>query len=72
MADEGPKLKVFISYSWAGLAFADELVAGLEYDGGFEVTIDRHSIVEGEGAARRAHCQRRPSCFYSFPCECEI
>jgi hypothetical protein len=41
MAGEGAKLKVFISYTWARLAFADELVAGLEYEGGFEV----HSIV---------------------------
>ena len=30
------------------MAFADELVAGLAYDGRFEVTIDRSSIIEGE------------------------
>ena len=42
------RLKVFISYSRADTAFADELVAGLEYDGGFEVGIDRHAIHEGE------------------------
>ncbi|MGZ8446001.1 MAG: toll/interleukin-1 receptor domain-containing protein, partial [Candidatus Binatia bacterium] len=42
------KLKVFISYSRADLSFADELVAGLAYDGRYEVTIDRHSIIEGE------------------------
>lgn len=41
-------LKVFISYSRADLSFADELVAGLAYDGRYEVTIDRHSIIEGE------------------------
>jgi hypothetical protein len=52
-AGSGGKLKVFISYSRAELAFADELVAGLEYDGGFEVTIDRHSIVEGEDWKKR-------------------
>jgi hypothetical protein len=41
-------LKVFISYSRSDMSFADELVAGLEYDGRFDVTIDRHSILEGE------------------------
>ncbi|MFT5448387.1 MAG: hypothetical protein ACI9DC_003571 [Gammaproteobacteria bacterium] len=45
---ERVRLKVFISYSRNDMAFADELVAGLEYDGGFEVAIDRHSIHEGE------------------------
>src|SRR5262245_43541815 len=30
------------------MAFADELVAGLEYGGGFEVSIDRHAVHEGE------------------------
>ena len=40
--------KVFISYSRTNVAFADELVAGLEYDGSFEVFLDRHSILEGE------------------------
>jgi WD40 repeat protein len=57
MADEGKqpeqRLKVFISYSRADLAFADELVAGLEYDGRFEVSIDRHSVVEGEDWKKR-------------------
>ncbi|MCB1738804.1 MAG: toll/interleukin-1 receptor domain-containing protein [Gammaproteobacteria bacterium] len=43
-----PTLKLFISYSRADAAFADELVAGLEYDGRYQVTIDRHSIIEGE------------------------
>jgi WD40 repeat protein len=42
------RLKVFISYSRNDSRFAAELVAGLEYDGGFEVFIDRHSIHEGE------------------------
>src|SRR5262245_24797829 len=46
--DTDPRLKVFISYSRADMAFADELVAGLEYDGGFEILIDRHAIHEGE------------------------
>ena len=46
---EGVKLKVFVSYSRKDAEqFADELVVGLEYDGGFEVSIDRHSIIEGE------------------------
>ncbi len=43
-----PKLKVFISYSRSDLAFADELAAGLDFQGGFEVLIDRESIHEGE------------------------
>lgn len=29
---EAAKLKVFISYSRADMAFADEIVAGLDYD----------------------------------------
>ena len=45
---EKSMVKVFISYSRADAAFADELAAGLEYGGQFEVTIDRHSIIEGE------------------------
>ena len=46
---ESPKLKVFISYSRKDSeAFADELAGGLEFQGGFEVSLDRHSIVEGE------------------------
>ena len=40
-------LKVFISYSRADMAFADDLVDGLDLTG-FETTIDRHSIIEGE------------------------
>lgn len=42
------RLKVFISYSRSDGAFADELVRGLEYDGDFEVSIDRTAIHEGE------------------------
>jgi hypothetical protein len=51
-AGAGEKLKVFISYSRAELAFADELVSGLEVMG-FDITIDRHSIVEGEDWKKR-------------------
>lgn len=47
------KLKVFISYSRQDMAFADELAAGLEYDGSFNVSIDRHDIHEGENWRRR-------------------
>lgn len=39
--------KVLVSYSRADKVFADELVDALEYSG-FEVTIDRQSIMEGE------------------------
>jgi formylglycine-generating enzyme required for sulfatase activity len=52
MADAGAagdrKLKVFISYSRAEQTFADEVGDGLEFEGSFNVTIDRSSIVEGE------------------------
>src|SRR5208283_3858281 len=40
-------LNVFISYSRPDMAFVDELVTGLEFAGAV-VTIDRHSIREGE------------------------
>ena len=40
-------LKVFVSYSRADLAFADQLVRILE-DRGFEPRIDRHDIDPGE------------------------
>ena len=46
MAQEN--LRIFVSYSRADTAFADEIVAGLEFNGGFEVTIDRQSIEKGE------------------------
>jgi WD40 repeat protein len=42
------RLKVFISYSRQDSHFAAEIVAGLEFDGGFETLIDSHSIEEGE------------------------
>jgi hypothetical protein len=47
------KLTVFISYSRADTAFADEVVAGLEYDGGFDVLMDREAIHEGEEWKKR-------------------
>ena len=47
VSDHPKRLKVFISYSRADMAFADELVDGLELIG-FETMIDRHSILEGE------------------------
>lgn len=47
-AAERNRVKVFISYSRIDAAFADELGAGLEFDGRFDVIIDRHSILEGE------------------------
>ena len=47
------KLKVFISYSRADMGFADEIVDGLDFDGGFEVSIDRESIIEGEDWKKR-------------------
>jgi hypothetical protein len=47
-AGTGEKLKVFISYSRRdSAAFADELVAGLEF-GGFAPFLDRHDIAAGE------------------------
>jgi len=46
-------LKIFISYSRADMAFADEVVAGLEFDGTFDVMIDRHDIHEGEEWRKR-------------------
>jgi hypothetical protein len=49
MADVGwpGKLKIFISYSRADEAFAEELRLGLE-DKGYAVEIDKHSIRQGE------------------------
>jgi TIR domain len=44
----GEKLEVFISYSRKdSVAFADELVAGLEL-AGFAPFLDRHDIAAGE------------------------
>jgi len=48
MPAESGALKVFISYSRVDSTFADELAAALAYDGRFQVTIDRSSIIEGE------------------------
>ena len=47
------RLTVFISYSRSDSAFADEIESGLEYDGGFEVLLDRHDIHEGEDWKKR-------------------
>jgi hypothetical protein len=47
------RFKVFISYSRADSQFADEIGAGLEYDGGFDVRIDRRDIHEGEEWKKR-------------------
>src|SRR5262245_9556035 len=61
MADvsAGEKLKVFISYSRRdSAAFADELMAGLEY-GGFAPFLDRHDIAAGEDWEARLGGQRR-------------
>ncbi len=52
-APAGPKLKVFISYSRSDTAFADELLAGLEYDGGIDVFLDRHNVHEAENWRER-------------------
>ena len=41
------RLSIFISYSRADEGFADELVEGLDY-ANIDVSIDRHSIREGE------------------------
>jgi hypothetical protein len=46
------KLNVFISYSRADLAFADELFADLEW-AGFDPRLDRHAIVKGEDRKKR-------------------
>jgi hypothetical protein len=46
------RIKVFISYSRADEAFAEELVLALE-DRDYEVSIDRHSIREGEAWKQR-------------------
>ena len=45
---ENEKLKVFVSYSRADAAIADEIVAGLEFAERFDVFIDRDAIHEGE------------------------
>lgn len=45
---ETEELKVFISYSRQDMAFAKEIVAGLQMFGSFEVSIDTEAIHEGE------------------------
>ncbi len=50
---ESAPLKIFLSYSRTDMAFADELSAGLEAIGGFDVAIDRDDIHEGEAWRRR-------------------
>lgn len=47
------RLRVFMSYSRFDTAFADEIVSGLEFDGGFQVLIDRHDVHEGEEWKKR-------------------
>ncbi|MEM1151954.1 MAG: toll/interleukin-1 receptor domain-containing protein, partial [Pseudomonadota bacterium] len=46
-ATAAEKLKVFVSYSRADVAFADQLVAMLA-DAGFDPIIDRHDIDPAE------------------------
>ena len=45
---ESDKSKIFISYSRADSGFVDDLAAGLEADGAFEILIDREGIGHGE------------------------
>jgi hypothetical protein len=52
MPSSEKKLKVFLSYSRADAVFADELASGLEW-AGYDITIDRASIVEGEDWRKR-------------------
>lgn len=47
MAEEARSLKVFISYSRADVAFADQLVLALK-DKGFQPILDRHDMSGGE------------------------
>ena len=47
-AEISVRSKVFVSYARTDMAFADELVAGLEFDGRFSVLLDRSSIAQGE------------------------
>jgi len=52
LVKDAPQFKIFISYSRSDMAFADELVDGLDYSE-FETSIDRHSILEGEDWKKR-------------------
>ena len=45
---ESAKSKIFISYSRSDAAFVDDLAAGLDHYGGYEVLIDREGIGHGE------------------------
>jgi len=50
--NQAGRLKAFISYSRSDEAFADELMLALQ-DHNFEVSLDRHSIREGEAWKER-------------------
>ena len=52
MAGEARPLKVFVSYSRADVAFADQLVLALQ-DKGFEAILDRHDISGAENWRER-------------------
>jgi WD40 repeat protein len=52
MAGEASPLKVFVSYSRADVAFADQLVLALQ-DKGFEAILDRHDISGAENWRER-------------------
>lgn len=52
MAEQAKSLKVFVSYSRADVAFADQLVLVLE-DKGFEPILDRHDISGAENWRER-------------------
>ncbi len=47
------KIELFVSYARADTKFVDELVAGLDYDGGFSVAIDRTAIGKGDNWKNR-------------------
>lgn len=52
MAEQASSLKVFVSYSRADVAFADQLVLALE-DKGFSAILDRHDISGAENWRER-------------------
>jgi hypothetical protein len=54
-ADPDGKLRVFISYSRDDLAFAGQLVAGLE-PFGFDPILDRHGHIRRQGVAQPPRC----------------
>jgi WD40 repeat protein len=47
------KPRIFISYSRTDIEFAEQLVEGLERDGGLTVAIDKHSIAAAEDWKKR-------------------